>query len=319
MKSNLAHKQGVDNDISLHPSTAKKLERQAMSKKDDGYSPLPNFICDEGYLAVLSGDAIKCIVLLNRHIKGFHLDQKSLGETLVMKITGIKDKRTVRKCMADLAKYQLISITKTLGKSSSYTLTLDDRISIEVVASNATTSKVVASNVVTSHVTTPVTSNATTLVTSNATTPVTSNVTTTSDIKCHSVKEIDLKENIKENFKEKNTQENSVDQVLNLWTPDLHSLNSWLQRSGEAPMTQELVNQILLEVNAHYEPRLNAGQITDTQMYSNFVKWIKRKFTQKQNSHSAVPAQNNRKVNQNWGQVQQYAPATDDIDLEGLV
>ncbi|MFN4366892.1 MAG: replication protein [Acinetobacter sp.] len=311
MKSNLAHKQGVDNDISLHPSTAKKLERQAMSKKDDGYSPLPNFICDEGYLAVLSGDAIKCIVLLNRHIKGFHLDQKSLGETLVMKITGIKDKRTVRKCMADLAKYQLISITKTLGKSSSYTLTLDDRISIEVVASNATTSKVVASNVVTSHVTTPVTS--------NATTPVTSNVTTTSDIKCHSVKEIDLKENIKENFKEKNTQENSVDQVLKLWTPDLHSLNSWLQRSGETPMTQELVNQILLEVNAHYEPRLNAGLITDTQMYSNFVKWTKRKFTQKQNSHSAAPAQNNRNVNQNWGQVQQYAPATDDIDLEGLV
>ena len=311
MKSNLAHKQGVDNDISLHPSTAKKLERQAMSKKDEGYSPLPNFICDEGYLAVLSGDAIKCIVLLNRHIKGFHLDRKSMGETLVMKITGIKDKRTVRKCMADLAKYQLISITKTLGKSSSYTLTLDDRISIEAVASNVTTSNAVTSNVVTSHVTTPVTS--------NATTPVTSNVTTTSDIKCHSVKEIDLKENIKENFKEKNTQENSVDQVLKLWTPDLHSLNSWLQRSGETPMTQELVNQILLEVNAHYEPRLNAGLITDTQMYSNFVKWIKRKFTQKQNSHSAAPAQNNRNVNQNWGQVQQYAPATDDIDLEGLV
>jgi len=311
MKSNLAHKQGVDNDISLHPSTAKKLERQAMSKKDDGYSPLPNFICDEGYLAVLSGDAIKCIVLLNRHIKGFHLDQKSLGETLVMKITGIKDKRTVRKCMADLAKYQLISITKTLGKSSSYALTLGDRISIEAVASNVTTSNAVTSYVVTSHVTTPVTS--------NATTPVTSNVTTTSDIKCHSVKEIDLKENIKENFKEKNTQENSVDQVLKLWTPDLHSLNSWLQRSGETPMTQELVNQILLEVNAHYEPRLNAGLITDTQMYSNFVKWIKRKYTQKQNSHSAAPAQNNRNVNQNWGQVQQYAPATDDIDLEGLV
>ena len=228
-----------------------------------------------------------------------------------MKITGIKDKRTVRKCMADLAKYQLISITKTLGKSSSYTLTLDDRISIEAVASNVTTSNAVTSNVVTSHVTTPVTS--------NATTPVASNVTTTSDIKCHSVKEIDLKENIKENFKEKNTQENSVDQVLKLWTPDLHSLNSWLQRSGETPMTQELVNQILLEVNAHYEPRLNAGLITDTQMYSNFVKWINRKFTQKQNSHSATPAQNNRNVNQNWGQVQQYAPATDDIDLEGLV
>lgn len=308
MKSNLAHKQGVDNDISLHPSTAKKLERQAMSKKDDGYSPLPNFICDEGYLAVLSGDAIKCVVLLNRHIKGFHLDRKSMGETLVMKITGIKDKRTVRKCMADLAKYQLISITKTLGKSSSYTLTLDDRISIEVVASNATTSKVVASNVVTSHVTTPVTS--------NATTPVTSNVTTTSDIKCHSVKEIDLKENIKENFKEKNAQENSVDQVLNLWTPDLHSLNSWLQRSGETPMTQELVNQILLEVNAHYEPRLNAGQITDTQMYSNFVKWIKRKFTQK--TYQPSEKQNsNLDVNTAWADQasQHHAPVNSSVQI----
>ena len=308
MKSNLAHKQGVDNDISLHPSTAKKLERQAMSKKDDGYSPLPNFICDEGYLAVLSGDAVKCIVLLNRHIKGFHLDQKSMGETLVMKITGIKDKRTVRKCMADLAKYQLISITKTLGKSSSYTLTLDDRISIEVVASNATTSKVVASNVVTSHVTTPVTS--------NATTPVTSNVTTTSDIKCHSVKEIDLKENIKENFKEKNTQENSVDQVLNLWTPDLHSLNSWLQRSGETPMTQELVNQILLEVNAHYEPRLNAGLITDTQMYSNFVKWIKRKYTQK--TYQPSEKQNsNLDVNTAWADQasQHHAPVNSSVQI----
>lgn len=308
MKSNLAHKQGVNNDISLHPSTAKKLERQAMSKKDDGYSQLPNFICDEGYLAALSGDAIKCIVLLNRHIKGFHLDQKAMGETLVMKITGIKDNRTVRKCMADLAKYQLISITKTLGKSNSYTLTLDDRISVESVSSNAPTSNAGASNVGTSHVTTPVTS--------NATTPVASNVTTTSSMKCHSVKEIDLKENIKENFKEENAQENPVDQVLNLWTPDLHSLNSWLQRAGEMPMTQDLVNQILLEVNAHYEPRLKVGMITDTQMYSNFVKWIKRKFTPKQNPSSVKP-DSSLNVNAAWNHqpMHQHAPVNSPVEI----
>lgn len=41
-------------------------------------------------------------------------------------------------------------------------------------------------------------------------------------------------------------------------------------------------------------------------------------FAPKQQSAS-VPTQNNRNVNQNWGQVQNYAPATDDIDLEGLV
>lgn len=311
MNTNLAHEPlNQQGEVVNFP----KKERKAMSKRDDGYSPLPNFICDEGYLAVLSGDAIKCIVLLNRHIKGFHLDQKSMGETLVMKITGIKDKRTVRKCMAELAKYQLISIMKTLGKSSSYTLTLGDRISVEAVASNVTTSNAVTSNVVTSHVTTPVTS--------NATTPVTSHVTTTSDIKCHSVKEIDLKENIKEKFKERDTQQNPVDQVLNLWTPDLHSLNSWLQRSGEMPMTQDQVNQVLLEVNAHYEQKFKSGLITETQMYSNFVKWIKRKFSRNTNTHQHKQSQvsTSRNVNDAWGDVTQYAPcSTDDIDLGDLV
>lgn len=311
MNTNLAHEPlNQQGEVVNFP----KKERKAMSKKDDGYSPLPNFICDEGYMAVLSGDAIKCIVLLNRHIKGFHLDQKAMGETFVMKITGIKDKRTVRKCMAELAKYQLISITKSLGKSSSYTLTLGDRISIEAVSSNVPTSNAVTSNVVTSHVTT--------LVTSNDTTPVTSNVTTTSDIKCHSVKEIDLKENIKEKFKERGAQQNSVDQVLNLWTPDLHSLNSWLQRSGEMPMTQDQVNQVLLEVNAHYEQKFKSGLITETQMYSNFVKWIKRKFSRSTNTHQHKQNQvsTSRNVNDAWGDVTQYAPcSTDDIDLGDLV
>lgn len=81
------------------------------------------------------------------------------------------------------------------------------------------------------------------------------------------------KENIKESAK---NPENHVDEILNLWTPDLNSLNAWLQRSGEMPMTQELVNRLLLEINAHYEPRLKADRVTDSQMYSNFVKWIKR-------------------------------------------
>ena len=83
------------------------------------------------------------------------------------------------------------------------------------------------------------------------------------------------------------------------------------------PMTQELVNQVLLEVNAHYGPRLKAGLINPTQMYANFVKWMKRKPTQKQNPFSEK--QNTRNVNQAWGGVQEYAPAIDDVDLEGML
>lgn len=254
--SNLAHKPDYIGELVDFPTR----ERQSMSKKEEGFTPLPNFICDEGYLAVLSGEAIKCLILLNRHIKGFHDEKKSLGEALVMKLTGFKDKRTVRKNMAELAKYGLISITKNLGKATEYSVTFECRIKPELVTSNGTGALNVG--------------------TSNDTGVVTSDVPSTSDIKCHSVKEIYLKENIKTNIQEC-VGENSVESVLNLWTPDLHSLNSWLQRSGEKPMTQDQVNLTLLEVNSHYEPRLKVGLITDTQMYSNFVKWIKRNFTPK--------------------------------------
>lgn len=239
-------------NVDIHPSTAKRIEQKTMSKKEDGYTPLPNFVCDEGYLAVLSGEAIKCLVLLNRHIKGFHKENKAMGESLILKLAGFKDKRTVRKAMADLAKYNLVKITKTLGKATSYEVTFDDRFTVEQVSSNDTgASKVVASNV-----------------------PrlVASNDTGTSSIKCHSVKEK------KRNLKESEQQENLVDEVLNIWKPDLQQLNSWMQRSGLPKVSQDQVDQLLLEINPHYENKIRTGAVTSTQMYSNFVRWVKRNY-----------------------------------------
>lgn len=239
-------------NLDIHPSTAKRNEQKAMSKKEDGYTPLPNFVCDEGYLAVLSGEAIKCLVLLNRHIKGFHGENKAIGESLILKLTGFKDKRTVRKAMSDLAKYNLVSITKTLGKATSYEVTFESRLSVELVTSNDT--------------------GALKAVTSNVPRLVTSNDTGTSNIKCHSVKEKKI------NLKESDAQQNPVDEVLKIWQPDLHSLNSWLQRSGLPKITQDQAEEILLEINPHYESKIHTGAVTNTQMYSNFVKWIKRDF-----------------------------------------
>lgn len=239
-------------NLDIHPSTAKRNEQKAMSKKEDGYTPLPNFVCDEGYLAVLSGEAIKCLVLLNRHIKGFHEENKAIGESLILKLTGFKDKRTVRKAMSDLAKYNFVSITKTLGKATSYEVTFESRLSVELVTSNDT--------------------GALKAVTSNVPRLVTSNDTGTSNIKCHSVKEKKI------NLKESEEQQNPVDEVLKIWQPDLHSLNSWLQRSGLPKITQDQAEEILLEINPHYESKIHTGAVTNTQMYSNFVKWIKRDF-----------------------------------------
>lgn len=156
-----------------------KKEQITMSTKQDGFTGLPNFICDEGYLSALSGEAVKCLILLNRHITGFRLAEKALAESLIMKITGINDKRTIRKKMDELAKFQLVKISKCKGKTTKYSLTFESRLSVKLVASDV-----------------PSTSNA---VTRHVTSLVASDVPSTSDMACHPIKEIDLKENSKFN------------------------------------------------------------------------------------------------------------------------
>ncbi|MDA5578556.1 hypothetical protein ORU28_13910 [Acinetobacter baumannii] len=102
---------------------------------------------------------------------------------------------------------------------------------------------------------------------------------------------------IEKNKNIKNTcSENPVDTVLKLWTPDLDSLNAWLQRSGIAKMTQTEVDGWLLEINGYYSTKIQAGLLTDTQMYTNFVKWIKRNFS----SRKPAQPQTSRNVNDAW-------------------
>lgn len=79
-------------------------------------------------------------------------------------------------------------------------------------------------------------------------------------------------------YRESDAQQNPVDEVLKIWQPDLHQLNSWMQRSGLPKINQAQAEEILLEINPHYESKIHTGAVTNTQMYSNFVKWIKRDF-----------------------------------------
>lgn len=73
-----------------------------------------------------------------------------------------------------------------------------------------------------------------------------------------------------------NPEENLIERTLKIWVPKLNELNSWLQRSGLPKITQAQAEEILLEVNPHYENKIHTGAVTDSQMYSNFVKWVKR-------------------------------------------
>lgn len=86
---------------------------------------------------------------------------------------------------------------------------------------------------------------------------------------------IELYKNI---YRESDSQQNQVEEVLKIWEPDLHQLNSWMQRSGLPKINQAQVEELLLEINPHYENKIITGAVTSTQMYSNFVKWVKRDF-----------------------------------------
>ena len=51
-----------------------------------------------------------------------------------------------------------------------------------------------------------------------------------------------------------------------------------MQRSGLPKINQAQVEELLLEINPHYENKIITGAVTSTQMYSNFVKWVKRDY-----------------------------------------
>ena len=277
MKSNLAYEPPLPQGQVVH---FPKNERKAMSNKEERYTRMPNTLIDSQIMAQLNDKAFKCLMFVMRQTIGFDRVSHPIAITQFQKYCGIKKRDTVMSCIRDLEELGLIKVERTTGCLNEYLFTPDQYREKGLVPNEGSTLK----------------GDGTSTTKRDGTSTAKGNGTST--VERGTIKET-LKETFKENFKEKNAQENSVDQVLNLWTPDLHSLNSWLQRSGETPMTQELVNQILLEVNAHYEPRLNAGLITDTQMYSNFVKWIKRKYTQK-TYQSSEKQNSNLDVNTAW-------------------
>nr|WP_228139621.1 hypothetical protein [Acinetobacter pittii] len=51
-----------------------------------------------------------------------------------------------------------------------------------------------------------------------------------------------------------------------------------MQRSGLPKINQAQVEELLLEINPHYESKIHTGAVTSNQMYSNFVKWVKRDY-----------------------------------------
>ncbi len=250
-----------------------KQERQDMSKKDEGYTKTPNSLIDDQIMAQLNDKAFKCLMFIVRQTIGFDRDAHAISITQFQKYCGIKKRDTVIACIKELEDCNLIQVDRKTGRLNQFKVTIDQYRQTGLVPSKGSTTK------------------------RDGTSTVKGDGTSTAKQDYTSPIERDtIKETFKENFKENTCSENPVDAVLKLWTPNLDALNAWLQRSGIAKMTQAEVDGWLLEINGYYSTKLEAGLLTDTQMYTNFVKWIKRNFS----SRKPAQPQTSRNVNDAW-------------------
>ncbi|MDV7995749.1 replication protein [Acinetobacter baumannii] len=288
---NLAHKHdSPQGDVIPFP----KQERQDMSKKEEGYTRLPNSLIDEQIMAQLSDKAFKCLMLIIRQTSGFNRNSDKIATTQFQEACGIKKTDKVYASIKELEQKSLIKVERKTGGLNTYYL-LENQSQNKVLPENGTTPK-------NGEGTTPKNGEGTTPKNGEGTTPKNGDTT---------------KENIKENFKENTCSENPVDTVLKLWTPDLDSLNAWLQRSGIAKMTQAEVDGWLLEINGYYSTKIQAGLLTDTQMYTNFVKWIKRNFSSRKPAPKAQEQIDSRNVNAAWENINpDYSNAVEPVELE---
>ncbi|MDT1778889.1 replication protein [Acinetobacter baumannii] len=287
---NLAHKHdSPQGDVIPFP----KQERQDMSKKEEGYTRLPNSLIDEQIMAQLSDKAFKCLMLIIRQTSGFNRNSDKIATTQFQEACGIKKTDKVYASIKELEQKSLIKVERKTGGLNTYFL-LENHSQNKVLLKMGLLPKMGRG-----------------LLPKmgrdysqkwGGTTPKNGDTT---------------KENIKENFKENECSENPVDAVLNLWTPNLDALNAWLQRSGIAKMTQSEVDGWLLEINGYYSTKLEAGLLTDTQMYTNFVKWIKRNFSSRKPAPKAQEQIDSRNVNAAWENINpDYSNAVEPVELE---
>ena len=245
------------------------------------YSRTPNFVIDDMYMAQLSDKAFKCYMLILRQTVGFNRSKTSIATDTFKKYCGIKRDETVYARIRELEQLKLISVVRETGTTNQITILSNPSHQTVVLPNNTTTVEPHGGSTVEPH--------------------------GGSTVEPHggsTVEPYPIKENFKENIKESAQQgsnENYVDEILNLWIPNLDSLNSWLQRSGLPKISQTLSEEILLELNPHYENKINTGAVSDSQMYSNFVKWVKRdnKLTEKLFEQTAQ-ARSNQNPPQNF-------------------
>lgn len=252
-----------------------RFKKQETTLVMSNYTKTPNSIIDDLVMAQVSDKAFKCLVFIMRQTVGFNRESHTIAITQFQKYCGIKKRDTVMTAIRELEQCKLITVERKTGCLNEYYLTPNQYHQAVLVPLDGSTTK------------------------RDGTSTAKGDGTST-------VKRDPIKETLKENFKEiysleSEQKKSSVDDVLNLWIPNLSSLNAWLQRAGEKAMSQDEVNHWLVEINAHYEPKIKVGLVSENQMYSNFVKWVKRNYKKpKQSQHPEKPQSAKQQRDDAW-------------------
>ncbi len=237
---------------------------------------MPNDLIDKGYMAKMKGAALPCYLFIVRKTRGWNKSADNISTSQLVEATGYK-KDAVLTGIELLIEMGIVEKVSFQNRPSKYTLT-DNIVAVGNSYSDNSASGKTDTNPKSA--------------VGNTDTAVGNSDSNLSEIPTHNnnIKTTNTKtrEGASENPRvpekqNSESEENSVERTLKIWTPNLDDLNSWLQRSGLPKINQAQAEEILLEVNPHYENKIHTGAVTDSQMYSNFVKWVKRdtKLTEK--------------------------------------
>ena len=102
---------------------------------------------------------------------------------------------------------------------------------------------------------------------------------------------------------------------------DLSVVNTKIKLRGLKEISQEDLNNLQVDLQAEYGHK---NQMVKNQILGKLVQWVERRQQTPLNNHGkqdrlTSEKQNTRNVNTAWGDVQEYAPATDSVDHGDLL
>jgi len=95
----------------------------SIEQKDEGYTKTPNYLVDDDYVAKITGNALKCYVVISRFTEGFKRKNWAIESKFLQVKTGIKKPHTLFEAIKQLEDFKLLSVHREDGKTNKFTIT----------------------------------------------------------------------------------------------------------------------------------------------------------------------------------------------------